>query len=158
MSTHPTEAQDVHTYMGLSYSSYLVIPRVMAEQMPMDWQHQFTALAEQLHEAYRHVDHPDGYEVKPGTWCYVNEVPDATKRALGITHSTDNVPDLPENPTDKQFEEHEAAYREAEDEDLYWDRDGKELSPHEYVFVPGSDPYPRYRYPGNFGPRFKSQP
>lgn len=36
----------IHTWFGLTYSSYLVVPRTVMEQMPLDWQEKMTELLE----------------------------------------------------------------------------------------------------------------
>lgn len=40
--------KDVHTYFGLSYANYLVVPRSVLQSMPEDWQHKFIELMDQL--------------------------------------------------------------------------------------------------------------
>lgn len=53
--------KDIHGWFGLSYASYLVVPRVLLEQMPAGWQHEFVLLLERAHEEY--PDAPTGYTV-----------------------------------------------------------------------------------------------
>tara|TARA_B100000902_G_C27315541_1_gene921082 strand:- start:3101 stop:3547 length:447 start_codon:yes stop_codon:yes gene_type:complete len=43
---------DVHSWFGLSYATWLTIPRVLLEQMPTDWQLQFTHLLEQYENTF----------------------------------------------------------------------------------------------------------
>lgn len=40
--------RDIHTYFGLSYANYLVLPRSVMQSMPEEWQYQFVELLEQL--------------------------------------------------------------------------------------------------------------
>jgi hypothetical protein len=53
---------DVHTWFSLSYANYLVVPRSVLQSMPEDWQHRFTALMGEMHEAFGHLEWPT-YEV-----------------------------------------------------------------------------------------------
>lgn len=38
---------EIHRWFGLSYNSFLILPRVMLQEMPLKWQEQFVALLEQ---------------------------------------------------------------------------------------------------------------
>lgn len=38
----------IHSAFGLSYASYLVIPRSVLQAMPYEWQEQFVAMIKQL--------------------------------------------------------------------------------------------------------------
>ncbi len=40
--------QPVHDAFGLTYASYLVVPRLVLQAMPVAWQRKFVALLEQL--------------------------------------------------------------------------------------------------------------
>jgi hypothetical protein len=42
----------VHDLFGLSYAKWLVLPRVIMEQMPVDWQRKIVELLEELDETY----------------------------------------------------------------------------------------------------------
>jgi hypothetical protein len=44
--------QDVHGWFELSYSSYLVLPRVLMQEMPAAWQHEMVMLLERMHEEF----------------------------------------------------------------------------------------------------------
>lgn len=48
---------DVHGMFGLTYASYLVLPRSVLQSMPPEWQHEFSALVDQLTHQY------SGYEM-----------------------------------------------------------------------------------------------
>jgi hypothetical protein len=37
---------------GLSYASYLVVPRLVLESMPEDWQRRFVSMTEECHERF----------------------------------------------------------------------------------------------------------
>jgi hypothetical protein len=43
-----TETEAIHAYFGLSYANYLVVPRVVLQSMPDEWQVQFVALLEEM--------------------------------------------------------------------------------------------------------------
>lgn len=40
--------EDVHEWIGLSYASYLSIPRSLLQEMPADWQHELVRLLDQM--------------------------------------------------------------------------------------------------------------
>lgn len=42
--------KDLHTWFGLSYSAFLVMPRVAMMQMPKEWQEQMSELLHQYDE------------------------------------------------------------------------------------------------------------
>lgn len=48
----------VHNSFGLTYASYLVVPRMVLEAMPFEWQEQFVAMMDELHETIEY-DEPD---------------------------------------------------------------------------------------------------
>lgn len=50
----------VHNLFGLSYASYLVVPRAVLQHMPAGWQNRFVELMEEMNDM---VDLPDGYAV-----------------------------------------------------------------------------------------------
>lgn len=54
---------DIHTWFSLSYANYLVAPRSVLQSMPEDWQHKFTALLDEMHDAFGHLDWP-AYDVR----------------------------------------------------------------------------------------------
>jgi hypothetical protein len=49
----------VHSWFGLSYSSYLVLPRALLEGMPETFQERLVALLEDMRELYGMDDQPD---------------------------------------------------------------------------------------------------
>lgn len=53
--------QDVHNWFGLTYSSYLVLPRALMQAMPADWQHRFVELVEDMQATF--VQENDNYMV-----------------------------------------------------------------------------------------------
>lgn len=46
------EEIDVHTWFGLSYASWLTVPRIVLESMPLEWQHQFVKLLNEMNETF----------------------------------------------------------------------------------------------------------
>lgn len=42
----------IHTAFGLSYASYLVIPRTVLQSMPLEWQARFVELVNETHETF----------------------------------------------------------------------------------------------------------
>ncbi len=44
--------RDIHEWFGLSYSSYLVLPRSILQSMPDEWQKQFVALLDEAESLY----------------------------------------------------------------------------------------------------------
>lgn len=56
---------DVHTFFGLTYASYLVVPRVLLQSMPEEWQAEFVKLVSLCDEAFHHIDRPVSYRVQP---------------------------------------------------------------------------------------------
>lgn len=50
---------DSWEWFGLSYASYLVVPRIALQSMPEEWQHQFFGMLSELEEK---LEHPEGYK------------------------------------------------------------------------------------------------
>jgi len=59
--------KDIHTYFGLSYAQYLVIPRTVLQSMPEEWQDKFVLLLEELNEK-------NWYDLLPKNTCYKVEL------------------------------------------------------------------------------------
>lgn len=149
--------RDVHTYFGLTYASYLTLPRVLLQEMPADWQDQFIGLLETLNAAYRHVEQPESFHVQTGKWIYVEEANEKVLRRLGWADSlSDWLKENPEPiPEEVDADEHDAwsaAYDEAADAKVWWDPNGDEAGPAAKVFFPTTDPLPPYRYPKGIEP------
>ena len=51
----------IHDWFGLSYASYLVLPRVLMQEMPKEWQEKMVSL---LEEGQRTWDYEDDYQVR----------------------------------------------------------------------------------------------
>jgi len=54
------EKEHIHGYFGLSYANYLVIPRLVLQSMPEEWQKQFVFLLEQIPEILGKEWEPEG--------------------------------------------------------------------------------------------------
>ena len=54
----------VHVRFGLTYASYLVLPRLMLAQAPFEWQQRLVALIDEFNETFRHVERNDNYTVQ----------------------------------------------------------------------------------------------
>lgn len=55
--------EPMRDWFGLSYSAYVVLPRVLLCGMPVEWQRQFVALLEQARETYDSSKINDDYTV-----------------------------------------------------------------------------------------------
>ena len=42
----------IHLWFELTYASYLVLPRLVLQSMPVDWQERFVACLEQVRETF----------------------------------------------------------------------------------------------------------
>lgn len=63
----PLHEKDVHQFFGLSYASWLVLPRAVLQAMPGPRQHRLTDLLEELEQATSEADlqvEPPGYHVQ----------------------------------------------------------------------------------------------
>lgn len=87
------EPTDVHTWFGLTYSNYLVLPRTLMQSMPVEWQHRMVTCLEEIEAAFVHIEQAPGYEVKACRWEYPEDMGDDQREALGITVSYDGDPD-----------------------------------------------------------------
>lgn len=68
----------VHAWFGLSYASFLILPRLMMQSMPLDWQERMVALLRELDETFDwpedlgemrvRVEDEDGEICHPPSW------------------------------------------------------------------------------------------
>lgn len=67
----PASTTPVHDYLSRpapgATENHLVVPRSLAQSMPLRWQQVFVGLLADLHDAYAHLDWPD-YRVVPSRW------------------------------------------------------------------------------------------
>jgi hypothetical protein len=133
-TTRPGRA--IHEYFGLSYCNYLVLPRTLLQSMPGDWQQRFTAMLQELNEAFEHVPRATVYKVEAAEQHEVDCLAPYQLEALGISaedgecrrdhdHDTDDGADCWPAP-------------------VYSDREGNELRRDELVLWPVPDPVPHY--------------
>jgi hypothetical protein len=81
-----TAARTSDEYFGLTYSSYLVVPRLLLQSMPAEWQQQFFALLADLHDAFSDVLPSDSrYIVRPATECQYSDLNDTDMQQFGVT-------------------------------------------------------------------------
>jgi hypothetical protein len=119
----PDERLDgpVHTWFGLTYANYLVLHRTLMQSMPLPWQERMVDCLEELHDAFGHLEFPDGYIIEPARESTYGDLTDAERRLLDV-----------------QVDEHDG-------DEHYYDRRGDEHSAHDRVQVPtGADPIPHY--------------
>jgi len=55
---------DIHTWFGLSYCAYLVLPRSVLQAMPEDWQRRFLRLIDEIQETLEYEGADYNYMVK----------------------------------------------------------------------------------------------
>lgn len=53
----------IHLWFGLTYSSYLVLPRTALQTMPREWQQRFVDMLEELRGTIDFPEQPSGYRV-----------------------------------------------------------------------------------------------
>lgn len=121
---------DIHTWFGLSYANYLVLPRTLLQSMPVRWQHHFTALLGDLETAFAHIPQAQAYEVTAADEREVCDLTPAELQATGIS-----IEEPCRNRTDPG-DWPLPAWRDT--------RTGRELRPWERVLVPVTDPVPAY--------------
>lgn len=114
----------VHSFFGLTYSSYQVVPWVLAQSMPHEWQARFVQCMEELQAAFGYLGNVD-YDVRPAASKYVTELTDEEMAQLGITSEY-------------------VAFNEVSGTFAWHDQAGNELDRHERVMVPVPDPLPPY--------------
>ena len=56
--------EPIHTWFGLTYSSYFVLPRSVLQSAERAWQERFIALMEELRETHGHHVEDDNYTVQ----------------------------------------------------------------------------------------------
>jgi hypothetical protein len=45
----------LHEFFGMSYASFLTVPRVLLQEMPEDWQNRFAEMLYELSEEFPHA-------------------------------------------------------------------------------------------------------
>jgi hypothetical protein len=54
----------VHDWFSLTYASYLVLPRVLLQSMPVHWQRRFVKMLKDLDNSFSHVKRAPSYWVR----------------------------------------------------------------------------------------------
>lgn len=57
----------MHTWFGLTYSSYLILPRTLLQGMPEEWQAKLVALLDEMRETYDTSQIEDDYVLRART-------------------------------------------------------------------------------------------
>lgn len=117
----PDSAKDVHTYFGLSYANYLVLPRTLLQSMPDEWQTKFVALLGEMDEAFQHVPQSEAYDVTPGIERIVSDMTKEELSRSGITKEVLETGDV-----------------------RFFDENWNDQDPDDRVFIEGADPVPHY--------------
>ncbi|MFD7922465.1 hypothetical protein ACFV3R_24975 [Streptomyces sp. NPDC059740] len=138
---HPTNGP-IHTWFGLSYSNYAVLPRTLLQSMPTDWQQRMVACLNELDDAFQHIPQAEAYEVTAATEHIVNEMTAEELLLAGITEvwETDGEPPMP--PWDEGFRDWMDTHQKAEP--TYYDDAFQVMNPDQRVLLPVSDPVPHY--------------
>lgn len=117
-----TDDEPIHGFFGLSYCSHLVLPRVLLQSMPAEWQRKLVVLIAEMDAAFADVERPDFYDVRAAVEKTAGEL-DKRERALAGVTMTAGKTWL---------------------EDAFYDRDGNEIEADRRVMVPVADPLPPY--------------
>jgi hypothetical protein len=82
----PASTTPVKDYLDRSArgatEDHLVVPRSLAQSMPLRWQQVFVGLLADLHDAYGHLSWPD-YKVVPSRWELLVDLDEEQLRAAG---------------------------------------------------------------------------
>jgi hypothetical protein len=52
--------EPIHTFFGLSYANYMVLPRLILQSMPEEWQEKFVSMLNEMFEAFGTDFEPKG--------------------------------------------------------------------------------------------------
>jgi hypothetical protein len=126
-----TEPDAVHGFFGLTYASYLVLPRVLLQSMPDEWQSRFVKLVEEYDDAFRHIEQAPVYDVIPGREVEAMSLTEMERRITGVTIVE------PDEDEDGDYVDPDAVTK-------YYDKDGDEINEYTRVIVPIADPLPPY--------------
>jgi hypothetical protein len=139
--THIDDRADVHTWFGLSYSNYLVLPRTLLQSMPKEWQREFVAKLDELHRAFEHVDQADSYKVEAATEREVGDLTADELARIGYSKSDgcDCYGYLDEG-TGRMVHVPPVCPHET----VYYDGHGQEVASDHIVLWPMPDPVPHY--------------
>lgn len=129
---------DIHTFFGLSYCNYLVLNRSLLQSMPMEWQHKFVRLLNELDDEFAHVETAQVFEVKAAREAYITDYfAKELEDRFGIR------PDEPE-PTNYEDDSYDDDYDYWCENVEWYHSDGKRVHPAGRILVPCDDPVPHY--------------
>jgi hypothetical protein len=57
------DSEPIHSWFGLTYANYLVLPRSALQSMPHGWQERFVMCLEELNYAFSQYNHADSFKV-----------------------------------------------------------------------------------------------
>lgn len=118
---------DVHIWFGLSYSNYLVLHRTLLQSMPKEWQRDFVAKLDELHEAFVHVEQAQCYKVEAAHEVEVGDLTHAELKQVGYSRSDYCECEVP-----------------CDHELVYYDDKGNKVSGDDRTLWPVPDPVPHY--------------
>lgn len=127
--------RDIHTWFGLTYSSHLVLPRVLLQSMPEDWQARFVAALDELRTAFEHIDQPASYKVTAAEEREAGDLTGDELRQMGITRR--EVPCTVDHDHDEDDENCNGGV-------LFDSYDEADMDAARRVLVPCADPLPAY--------------
>jgi hypothetical protein len=128
------DAPDIHTWFGLTYSNYLVLPRTLLQSMPDAWQRRFTGLLGEIGDAFAEVPQAQAYKVEAAEEHEVSDLTPEQLAAAGIT--------VGDGPCDFN---HDHRFKvDCLPARTYTDASGRQMEPWERVLIPVPDPVPAY--------------
>lgn len=134
MSLLSERDRSIHEFFGLTYSNYLVLHRSLLQSMPMEWQHKFVSLVEELNDEFSHIETAQCYKVEAAREADLDSGYSVEELAQwGVT-----VEDIgPEPDMDDEPDEWEDWCEERR-----YFQDGEEI--HFRFLMPVKDPVPQY--------------
>lgn len=126
----------VHGWFGLSYCSHVVLPRVLLQSMPDEWQERFVILMRELEAAFGHVRQPSSYKVEAAEERELSGLSAAQLTAQGITRR--------EIPCSSAHDHEKDGGWDCDDGVLYDSDEREGMTGDEMVLVPVADPLPHY--------------
>lgn len=119
-------ATDIHTWFGLTYSNYLVLPRTLLQSMPEEWQHRFTAIVDEMQAAFANVSQAEVYKVEAAEEHEYGDLTDAQRARLRIIRHDENFG------------------MDCNDLVTFEDDERMDIEPDERILIPCADPLPHY--------------
>jgi hypothetical protein len=91
-SSNPVRDHPGGRYPGAT-ADYLVVPRSLAQSMPLRWQQLFLGLLDDLHDAYRNLEWPE-YQVVAGRMELLADLDERQLAAVGYVADLDSDGEL----------------------------------------------------------------